>query len=261
MIGKTMAAIGVAAALLSAQAASALVVSSLPYQGTPDWTDIVFSETSMTLGAGRSDLSTNQYRGVWFGWGAWYGDQPGWTPGSNAVGNYLSLSLSFSAGAADWNAYFYDRTAEFAMQFNPTVSCPGGNCYGQPVTPGVMLYFGNPTPGGALLSTFVALDTTQVHRYEALMRGTMLTYRIDGIAYSGLAIAQGLAEPLLVIGDGSGSSPTGVGQMTVHGVQFDTAPSFSALPGVPEPQSWALLLAGFGLAGAALRRQRTLAAA
>jgi hypothetical protein len=31
--------------------------------------------------------------------------------------------------------------------------------------------------------------------------------------------------------------------------------------GVPEPASWALMIAGFGLAGAALRRQRATVAA
>ncbi len=33
--------------------------------------------------------------------------------------------------------------------------------------------------------------------------------------------------------------------------------SFAAAGGVPEPASWALMIAGFGLAGAALRRRRT----
>ncbi len=33
------------------------------------------------------------------------------------------------------------------------------------------------------------------------------------------------------------------------------------VPGVPEPQSWALLIAGFGLTGAAMRRRRVLATA
>jgi hypothetical protein len=32
-------------------------------------------------------------------------------------------------------------------------------------------------------------------------------------------------------------------------------------PGVPEPASWALMIGGFGLAGAALRRRRSLVAA
>ena len=30
------------------------------------------------------------------------------------------------------------------------------------------------------------------------------------------------------------------------------------LAGVPEPESWALLVAGFGLLGAAMRRRRTI---
>ena len=34
-----------------------------------------------------------------------------------------------------------------------------------------------------------------------------------------------------------------------------------AVAGVPEPASWALMIGGFGLAGAGLRRRRTVAAA
>jgi opacity protein-like surface antigen len=41
----------------------------------------------------------------------------------------------------------------------------------------------------------------------------------------------------------------------VGAVRFDGA------PGVPEPASWALMIGGFGLAGAALRRRRTAVAA
>ncbi|MBS0361220.1 MAG: PEPxxWA-CTERM sorting domain-containing protein [Proteobacteria bacterium] len=37
-------------------------------------------------------------------------------------------------------------------------------------------------------------------------------------------------------------------------------PGDFAPPGVPEPASWALMIAGFGLAGATLRRRRMLAA-
>jgi hypothetical protein len=46
-------------------------------------------------------------------------------------------------------------------------------------------------------------------------------------------------------------------------VSFSVAP-FVAGPGVgavPEPASWTMLIAGFGLAGAAMRRSRRLAAA
>jgi hypothetical protein len=37
--------------------------------------------------------------------------------------------------------------------------------------------------------------------------------------------------------------------------------SIEGVPGVPEPASWAMLIAGFGLTGAVMRRRRTLATA
>jgi PEP-CTERM motif len=41
----------------------------------------------------------------------------------------------------------------------------------------------------------------------------------------------------------------------------EPAPQFDPPPGVPEPSSWALLLAGMGLVGLAIRRRRALATA
>lgn len=41
-------------------------------------------------------------------------------------------------------------------------------------------------------------------------------------------------------------------------IRLDSAPRVD--PGVPEPASWALLIAGFGLTGAAMRRRRAVAA-
>lgn len=45
-----------------------------------------------------------------------------------------------------------------------------------------------------------------------------------------------------------------------EGISSDWLPTFAAAV-VPEPQGWALMIAGFGLAGAALRRRRGLRAA
>lgn len=50
--------------------------------------------------------------------------------------------------------------------------------------------------------------------------------------------------------DGSAGTP--------YEIYFDAAPPASA---VPEPATWALLISGFGLAGAALRRRRVFATA
>ena len=55
----------------------------------------------------------------------------------------------------------------------------------------------------------------------------------------------------------------GVGQMFITKVAFDNGPSVDRLvapgtpvAGVPEPASWAMLVGGMGLVGAALRRGR-----
>jgi hypothetical protein len=244
--------------ILTAGAAQATVITSLPYANTPDWTDIEFPGTSMSVSGGVSTLTTGPGLGVWFGWGAWYGNQPAWSPSSDAVGNHLSMDLSFSGDARDWSAYFYDQSYTASMQFNPG-TCPGGNCYAGTTQAGVNLLFG----GGATPTTqFVALDLSDQHTFEFLLKGGQVSYRIDGTAYSGAAWQASLGAPLLVIGDGSGSDPSGIGSMRVHGISFDNAPTENVLVSTaPEPGAWALMLAGVGLAGAALRRRRKLAPA
>jgi hypothetical protein len=72
-------------------------------------------------------------------------------------------------------------------------------------------------------------------------------------------------SPLLVV---SGLSPEPVALPVIGGNPFGAPPAFGTygqpvalLSGVPEPASWALMIAGFALAGAALRsRPRTRAA-
>jgi hypothetical protein len=55
----------------------------------------------------------------------------------------------------------------------------------------------------------------------------------------------------------------GFGEFLVIGgtLRYATLDGGTLPPGVPEPASWAMLIAGFGLTGAAMRRRRTLVAA
>lgn len=233
----------------SGTAQAAVVASSLP--PSADWT--VSNAGAMSASPGSTTLTTAGYSGVWFGWGpaSLYGYNPAWTPGDSAQGNYLSMTASFSANAEDWNTYLYDRSHFVGLAFAPTV----GGFYGSGAQSGVTLTF-------AAGSQFVALaDLTAPHTFEFLLKNGQVSYRIDGTAYTGAALAADPGFKLLVIGDGSGSTPTGVGSMTVSGLAFDNAPTAdllltTATGGVPEPAAWALMILGFGLSGATLRRRR-----
>lgn len=232
------------------QAQAAIVVDSLPYKNTPDWTDFVLSGTSMTPSAdGQSvTLQTTQNTGVWFGWGAasTYGDQPTWTPGTNTAGNHVSVNASFSADAADWSTYFYDKDYFAAFLFAPT-GCNSSltSCYGTPGAQGVTITHGGATDTEGQ-TTFIPLDLAAEHSYEFLLKGNQVSYRIDGLnVYSGLAFKSAFANPLLVIGDGSGSTPTGEGAMTIYGVSVDNAPLENELVStVPLPSAAWLFASG-----------------
>jgi hypothetical protein len=255
-------ALALAVALCAAAPAQAVVIDSLPYNNSPDWTVIVFAGTSMTLADGATTLTTANDRGVWFGNGSNYGDTPAWSHGTNDAGNYLSLTLQFSANARDWSAYLYDRTHTASFAFAPT-GCNGnaGSCYGATPYAGVDLLHAAPGDPTQPATTRVPLTLTDTHTFEWLLKAGQVSYRIDGeVVYAGPALVSPqtgwiAANGFLLVGDGSGSTRTGTGSMTVRGISVDTAPSAMTL--VPEPASVLLWAAGLlGLAAAVRQRRR-----
>ena len=81
----------------------------------------------------------------------------------------------------------------------------------------------------------------------------------DGLTGDGSGSVQSFLAPVgatrlfLAVADSIGSSDGNSGSLSV---------TYNATPGgaVQEPASWALMIAGFGLAGASLRRRRVLTA-
>ena len=246
----------VLAAFVSSSAGAAVVAGSLPFTNTPAWSDVTFVNTTMGVVGSETVITTVANQGVWFGW---LGSQnpPAWSIGDNNAGSYLSINARFSIGSADWDAYMGDNSHAAAMMFNPTGCNPNlNNCYLFTATPGITLSFRGAT-AGTVRKQFIAIDTVHNNHFEWLLQGGNVTYRINGTSYTDSAMPYS-GQQHLIIGDSSGSSPATIGQMRISAVSFDSAPEFSSLPSVPEPASWAMLIIGFGLIGAATRRRLAL---
>jgi len=117
---------------------------------------------------------------------------------------------------------------------------------------GFSFNYADPNTAGGFVQVYDGLDGT-----GALLASISLALTPSNCPSYGAAYC-----PFVPIG----VSFAGVGKSIVFGgvanfVVFDDVTFGSASPGVPEPATWALLLGGFGVAGAALRRRRGLAAA
>ncbi len=98
--------------------------------------------------------------------------------------------------------------------------------------------------------------------YEALFNGTVVStgtigavtdgYGNNGLQYFGLS-GGGFDEVHLKSNFDGAFNPN-----TFEAGSFDSFAALSAAPGVPEPASWALMIAGFGLTGAAMRRRQSV---
>lgn len=249
----------VVGALAATSGHGAVVAESLPYVATPDWTDAEFPDTTMTNSGGETTLSTVNGQGIWFGWGQGYADpQPSWDLGSNTTGNRLAITARFSAGSRDWNSYLGDGSFFADLEFLPTdCNYTVMACYDAPAFSGISLLFADSGIPAGYTRQYVDLDLTIDHNFGFLLKNGLVSYTIDGATYAGAAVNSG--SRILVIGDGSGSSPTGTGSMTISAVSFDNAPNGDVSLSVPEPANWALMVAGFGLVGRSLRAGRRTA--
>lgn len=214
------------------------------------WTAVIFGETSMSATDGVLTMSTNPGRGVWFGNGAGIGYYPGWSLSTNDIGTYISMTMGLSADATAWSMYFYDSSGYAAsIGFNPQAD------YWSPSSAGISYSYAGDITHSA--ESFRPFDFSNgMHTIEVLLKGGQVSYALDGqLLYSGLSMTPTGPGNFIVIGDGSGSSPTGLGSMYVDGIYIDTAPSFDALAAVV-PVPAALPLFCSALAGLAWLRRR-----
>jgi opacity protein-like surface antigen len=145
--------------------------------------------------------------------------------------------------------------------YGDLVITAGSNADGGPFTfllsaPAFLRLTDNRRPGDTFTATDVgnALSITSTFTTD----GAMVPIDDDGVAWTDLSYSRFS----LLLGPGSYSFDVTTqcesGCAAGFSIRLDSAP---ASPGVPEPASWAMLIAGFGLTGAAMRRRRVERAA
>ncbi|WP_426168175.1 PEPxxWA-CTERM sorting domain-containing protein [Sandarakinorhabdus sp. DWP1-3-1] len=204
--------------------------------------------------------------------------------------NPVYTPASYGGGAGSPNVSFAGFFTGQSLSATPGVDCPGaaasacvvGNPTGplsldlaSPVTfitgdganPTSPVLSGSPTfngPIAVLFDTdqvgvgfdggfFNAIGSTGITAFDrnGNLLGTVSNLG-TGIEFLGLVAADGTPQIAGVFLDLVGSEPAG---FAIDNLRFGIRGQV-VIPGVPEPGSWAMLIAGFGLTGAVLRRRR-----
>ncbi|MDZ8118259.1 hypothetical protein [Pontiella agarivorans] len=209
--------------------------SDLPDSNTlaNPFSSIVFAGTGYSLNGGELTLTTAPSAGIWFGNGNSIGHPTNWSLADSASGNYLKVRTKLAPGATSWSAYLADGSSYAGFTFNhSTVS------YATDLA-------------GSYNDVTNALDmTSDFHTFEFLLKDGNVTYRLDEsiVLYHGAAYASSEGS-FMVIGDGSGPTPTGTGSMIIDQVTYEAGPTFS----IPEPSTLGLV-GCFGSAVFLIRR-------
>ncbi|MEM1185869.1 MAG: hypothetical protein AAGI53_12820 [Planctomycetota bacterium] len=167
---------------------------------------IVFSDTSWNTDGGSLNLITFPVRGIWFGA---FQSNP-LIPAANTEGTYVKLDIRMNAGAKEWSTYMNDDQHGAGFQFDDDG-------------------FSISTAAG--VTRFDTDLTDGFHTFEMLVKNGAVSYAFDGqlLANNEVAYAANSA-PILVIGDGSGTTPTGIGGMSIDNVEYTRGPDIDALP-------------------------------
>lgn len=141
--------------------------------------------------------------------------------------------------------------------YGDLVVAPGGNAESAPYTfmlytPAFLRLTDNRRPGDTFTATDAgnALSITSTFTTD----GAAVPNDDDGVAWSDLSYSR---FSLLL---GPGSYNFNVTTQCESGCAAGFSIRLDSAPGVPEPDSWALLIAGFGLTGAVMRRRRMVVA-
>lgn len=167
--------------------------------------------------------------GVWFGrHTSTYGDPAGFNLGSALDGNRVEARIALGESSSEWNLHFTDNAGGLASFYF--------------LNNGFQIRYDNTT------ATINVADMTSFHTYAAHVHNGQVLYLFDGDIV-GMGSAIQADANILLVGDDSGSTPTGYGSMRLDYLTINTAAGV-----IPEPSSTVLVM----LAGsmAVMRRKR-----
>lgn len=167
---------------------------------------IVFGGTSWNTDDGALNMTTAPVRGIWMGA---FQTSP-ILPPDNVDGSYLKLDVKMGAGAIEWSTYINDGSHGASLDFDHD-----GFTYN--------------TAGQSIR---VDTDLTDAFStFEILLKGGRVSYVFDGQVLANRALAgENTNAKIMLIGDGSGSTPTGEGSMSVDNVTWIGGPDFDVIP-------------------------------
>ncbi len=178
-------------------------------------------------------MRTAAGNGIWIGNIPAYNGiySPNWVPSPALIGNSVDIRAALSIGAVEWSLYLNDGSYGGSMEFYHN-----------------KLRYWIPGPSG-LQSVDHPLDATEFHNYGFLLRNGEILYRLDGATlYAGPAYAS--TDKSMLVGDGSGSTPTGLGSFYLDYMTINTTPQGF----VPEPAT----LTSLSVAALLLLRRRAI---
>lgn len=179
------------------------------------------------------------------------------TPTYPTPGNVNMLDYSFTAASTgDIVAYFVGHTAGFTNLLGLSVNGVDTGIWGlnnQTTAPGTSLNFGPVTAGDTLV---FKINVTNNGDYFYSQR----SLNADGITHI-FSAAYGGGDFAIPAGTYVGFEDlTGGGDLDYDDLQFVfTNVRGVEVGGIPEPATWAMLIAGFGLVGMAARRRKDFA--
>lgn len=179
------------------------------------------------------------------------------------------LTLNGAGATADFSDYLIPGGAGAYSVYLRVAGAPNINTHTEIISQGFSgngFYIGT-APGGAMRFTDGHTSTSVLYPTDGLFHDFLLTNSVAGMTFSidGTTVFTDTQYSISLAGTATRLGGQFNPYSEYFNGQIDTLKIFDGVAtladvngagGVPEPAAWALMLAGFGLAGATLRRRR-----